>query len=104
MSRRERITLRLQNEFTFSHLSVEDESHQHHVPEHAQTHYKVILVSADFIGVSRVNRHKLINQLLKEEFNQGMHALSMHLYTPDEWLKKNQTLLQSPSCQDGYQH
>lgn len=104
MSRRARIELKLQNEYTFVYLSVEDESHQHHVPENAQTHYKVILVSADFIGLTRVNRHKLINQLLKEEFNQGMHALSMHLYTPDEWSKKNQDPLVSPSCKDGYQH
>lgn len=103
MSRRECIELRLQNEYTFVYLSVEDESHQHHVPENAQTHYKVILVSADFIGLTRVNRHKLINQLLKEEFNHGMHALSMHLYTPDEWSKKNQAPLQSPSCKDGYE-
>jgi BolA protein len=104
MPRKERIEHQLSTEFTPLFLTVEDESSQHHVPKDAQTHYKITMASAQFVQVSRVNRHRLVNHLLKEEFNTGMHALSMHLYTPEEWETKSTTTPASPSCRDGYQN
>ena len=103
MSRKERIELILTKELSPVFLQVDDESAKHHVPEGAQTHFKVIAVSSKFAALTPVARHRLVNQLLKSEFAEGLHALSMHLYTAEEWDKKS-NVLSSPSCRDGYKH
>ncbi|MGL5148929.1 MAG: BolA family protein, partial [Plesiomonas shigelloides] len=85
------------------HLEVLNESYMHSVPEGAQTHFKLVVVSAAFEGQRLIGRHRAINQLLAEELANGVHALSMHTYTPSEW----QALLsvpQSPQCRGGFGH
>ena len=104
MSRRQRIEEKLTLECSPTYLLVEDESKNHHVPQNAQTHYKIVLASPIFNDLTRISRHRIINNLLKNEFDEGMHALSMHLFTPDEWKIQNQSVLNSPSCKDGYKN
>ncbi|HHF7374411.1 BolA family protein [Legionella bozemanae] len=102
MSRKNRIEKLVSQELVPVYLNVEDESANHHVPEGAQTHFKITVVSSRFIDLSRIARHRLLNQLLKEEFELGLHALSMHLFTPDEWNDRNKTVLQSSVCKGGF--
>ena len=104
MSRRDRIEHLLTQELAPIYLNVEDESANHHVPEGAQTHFKVTAVSSRFIDLTRIARHRLLNHLLADEFNLGLHALSMHLFTPDEWEKNHNTIMKSPACKDGYKN
>jgi BolA protein len=104
MSRKERIEQQLSTKFAPLFLTVEDESGNHHVPENAQTHYKITMASPQFTHTTRINRHRLINDLLKNEFETGMHALSMYLYSPEEWETKNHSVPPSPSCLDGYKN
>ena len=104
MTRKERIEQHLVTGFNPVILQVEDESKNHHVPENAQTHYKITMVTEQFTELSRIQRHRLINQLLKEEFDTGMHALSMHLYSPIEWETQDKSQLKSPACRDGYKN
>jgi BolA protein len=103
-SRKERLEHQLTTELSPDFLSVEDESHHHHVPEGAQTHFKVIAVSSKFIDLGRVARHRLVNHLLYKEFDLGLHALSLHLYTADEWTSKGKSVSNSPACKDGYKN
>lgn len=62
-------------------LEVIDESHQHHGHsgwrEGGETHYRVIIRAAAFDGLSRVERHRLVNALLAAEFGSGLHALAV---------------------------
>lgn len=102
MSRKFRIEELLKQELTPAYLNVEDESANHHVPEGAQTHFKVTVVSFRFNDLSKIARHRLLNHLLYKEFELGLHALSMHLFTPDEWEKRNNTVAQSPACRGGF--
>lgn len=104
MSRKERIEEQLNSNLSPAFLNVEDESGNHHVPEGAQTHFKVTAVSAQFKDLSRIARHRLVNDLLKAEFALGLHALSMHLYTAEEWELKKDSVLKSPACKDGYKN
>ncbi len=76
--------------------SVDNESHGHQVPQGSETHFKVCVVDAAFEGMNRVRRHQLIYQLLAEELTQGVHALALHLHTPQEWQGQAP---QSPPCQ-----
>ena len=57
-------------------------SHQHaghsSSPETGESHYHIIISSQKFQSKSRVEIHRMINKLLKEEeFDQGLHALSI---------------------------
>lgn len=84
-----------------THLEVIDESHMHSVPEGAQSHFKVTVVSKAFEGESLINRHRRINSLLKQAFTGSLHALALHTMTPDEWFKKGGNSPDSPECLGG---
>jgi acid stress-induced BolA-like protein IbaG/YrbA len=49
------------------------------------THFEALVVSADFAGKSRVQRHQLVYQALGERMREEIHALSMQTLTPAEW-------------------
>ena len=42
-----------------------------------ETHYKLILQSALFDEVSRIDRQRMIMDLLTDEFTSGLHALEI---------------------------
>ena len=104
MSRNQRINQLLISELAPLHLEVENESNKHHVPEGSETHFKVILVTELFINQTKIARHRMINKLLANELNSGLHALSLHLFTPEEWQAREGTTAKSPACRDGYRH
>mmetsp|Transcript_33014 Transcript_33014/g.53393 ORF Transcript_33014/g.53393 Transcript_33014/m.53393 type:complete len:99 (+) Transcript_33014:54-350(+) len=53
--------------------------------------FELYLVSKEFDGVSLLERHRMVQNLLKEEIKQ-IHALSMKTWTPEQWSKKKQKL------------
>lgn len=87
-SREARIRALLAQALEPESLEVEDESASH--AGHAgarpggETHYHARIVSARFLGLSRVARQRLVNAALAEEFAQGLHAFSMTLKAPGE--------------------
>ncbi|MGM0703129.1 MAG: BolA family protein [Pseudomonadota bacterium] len=79
-------------------LAVENESHRHAVPPNSETHFKVTLVSERFEGLMPVKRHQRIYALLADELSGPVHALALHLYTPQEWEASGQMRPDSPNC------
>ncbi len=69
-------------------LSVLDESHQHvgHAGwrEGGETHFRLDIVSAAFAGKSRVERHRMVNDVLADAFQRGLHALAIKARAPGE--------------------
>jgi BolA protein len=69
-------------------LEIEDESHKHagHVGARPgiSTHFHIQIVSDAFTPLSRVERHRLIHDILKEELAGPIHALSLSLRSPKE--------------------
>lgn len=105
MSRSARIEQVLNTALTPLHLEVENESHMHSVPANSETHFKVLAVSAAFTGKSRIDRQRMINDLLKNELQTGLHALTQKTLTPEEWEKqKAQLNFDSPECLGGSKH
>ncbi|MFI0474312.1 BolA family protein [Halomonas sp. HMF6819] len=82
-------------------LRVENESHMHNVPANSETHFKVTLVSDSFEAMMPVKRHQQIYALLADELGGPVHALAMHLYTPEEWAARNEERPNSPNCRGG---
>lgn len=52
--------------------------------------FAVAIVSSAFEGKTQIARHRLVNSLLKDEFDAGLHALSLRLKTPKEWEKTDE--------------
>jgi BolA protein len=101
MNRRERIEERLQSGLSPLHVEVTDESHMHSVPEGAESHFKVLVVSDRFSGAKLVSRHRMVNELLRDELGSGLHALALHTWTPEEWFDKGGAAPASPPCLGG---
>lgn len=76
-------------------LDVVDDSASHagHAGARAggQTHYNVAITASAFQGLSRVARHRLVNDALRPEFDTGLHALSLTLRTPAEAAQSPET-------------
>lgn len=85
-----------------SHLEVINESHMHNVPKGSETHFKVVVVSARFDGLSPVKRHQLVYGALAEELRMkgGVHALAITSRTPTEW-EASPEANASPKCLGG---
>ena len=86
MTRAERMLAALQARFGEASIEVEDESHLHAghagAPRAGESHYRVRIESAAFRGLSRIERHRLIHDILKEELAAGVHALALELSVP----------------------
>ena len=81
-------------------LEVLNESHMHGGPA-TDSHFRLTVVSSRFTDMNRVGRHRLIYRLLSAELAGDIHALALHLYTPDEWQQRDRTIPASPDCRGG---
>jgi BolA family transcriptional regulator, general stress-responsive regulator len=81
MTRDERIHTILKEHLSPSNLQVINDSHQHAghsaSPGTGDSHYQIIIVSNVFQDKSRLEIHRIVNSLLKDEFEHGLHALSI---------------------------
>ncbi|CAH0703026.1 unnamed protein product [Spodoptera exigua] len=84
------------------HLDVINESYMHNVPKGAETHFKVVVVSDKFEGLPLIKRHRLINDILKDELQSGVHALSIVAKTPQQWDSSDKVVESSPTCKGGF--
>ncbi|MCD0423770.1 BolA family transcriptional regulator [Rubrivivax sp. JA1024] len=88
MGTQDTITKKLREAFTPESLDVIDESHLHegHAGHsgRSETHFRVNIVSAAFAGKSRIDRHRMVNDLLAPELKGGVHALAIKAKAPDE--------------------
>ena len=102
MTRQERIHKRLNDGLAPAHLTVIDESSQHNVPAGSETHFNVVVVSEGFDDMRHVQRHRRVHDLLREELDDGLHALTLTLWTPPEYAERGKdATLASPSCMGG---
>jgi BolA family transcriptional regulator, general stress-responsive regulator len=74
-------------------LDVVNESELHaghrNSPGTGESHFRILVVSEAFQGKSRIERHRLVNELLKEELAGGVHALALSTLAPGEVLPKS---------------
>jgi BolA-like protein 1 len=101
VNRQERIERALADAFGPEQLVVENESHTHSVPKGSETHFKVLVVSEAFAGQGLVARQRRVNELLRGEFAEGLHALSLRLLTPEQWRAGAGEGFVSPACRGG---
>lgn len=51
-------------------------------------HYKVVVVSESFAGKMLIERHKMVNEALREPLKGPIHALTIEAHTPEQWQKR----------------
>ena len=88
MSAEQRIKEKLMVALTPIRLDVINESHMHaghrSSPGTGESHFRVLIVSDVFTGKSRVERHRMVNEALKGDVGQAIHALALATYAPGE--------------------
>ena len=100
MSMQQRIEQKVRAGLPVLQCSVENESGSHSVPRGSETHFRLVLVSTGFAGLSLVKRHQLVYGLLRVELGGGVHALALHTYTPEDWDARG-AAPDSPACRGG---
>ena len=94
-TRQSKITNILKENYNPIHLEVINESYKHRVPENFETHFKIIIVSQNFVEKSQIKIHQEIYKQLQSEIGEKtdnkLHALSIISRTPEEWDKLNIT-------------
>jgi len=101
LSVRESIEAKMTEALAPVHLDVINESHMHSVPPGSESHFKLVIVSDRFEGLSRVKRHRTVNGILEKELREDLHALSMETLTAAEWADRHGRTLDSPACLGG---
>jgi BolA protein len=88
VDRRTRIEAALRDRLAAMHVEVVDESHLHAGHAGARDgrgHFRALVVSPSFEGLSRVAAQRLVYEALAEELRTEIHALSLRTLTPAEW-------------------
>lgn len=98
MKLQESIESKLQSDLKPAQLEVVNESHLHSSGLGAESHFKVLVVSDVFLGLSRVRRQQKVYTLLAQELQGGVHAFSLRLLTHEEWKQGGGDGFQSPQC------
>jgi BolA protein len=92
MTARDTIAKKLKEAFAPESLDVIDESSLHEGHGGArpggETHFRIYIVSQAFAGKSRIDRHRMVNTLLADEFSSTVHALAIHAHAPGEGARR----------------
>lgn len=69
------------------YFDLQDDSHlhAHHSGNHGGGHYRIIVVSDQFVGKTRLNRQRMIKDALADLFAHDIHSLSIKAATPEEY-------------------
>ncbi len=72
-----------------SFIELNDESHLHagHVGSNpkGESHFQLLIVSTQFEGVNRVQRQRMVYEVLAEELKERVHALALKTLTQKEY-------------------
>ena len=89
MKRRSKIEKIIKEVFTPYYFSVLDVSEEHRghqsFQENVESHFEIVIVSKIFNNKSKIDRHRMVNQILKEEYLSDLHSVTIKALTPEEF-------------------
>ena len=91
MKRKLKIEQKIKENLNVEILKVENvsESHRGHAGfvEGVETHFNIFIISESFKGINKIERQRILNNLLKNEFKNDLHSASYTLLTKSEFIK-----------------
>ena len=51
--------------------------------------FEAVVVSSQFIGISRVQQHQRVDQALRDRMRSDIHELSLTTFTLEDWAQWN---------------
>jgi len=84
---RERIEAILRGRFQPARLEIRDDSAAHAGHAGAASgggHFDILIVAAEFEGKSLLDRHRLVNEALRDLIGREIHALALKTRAPSE--------------------
>ena len=89
MKRQSKIEKIIKEVFTPYYFSVLDVSEEHRghqsFQENVESHFEIVIVSKIFNNKSKIDRHRMVNQILKEEYLSDLHSVTIKALTPEEF-------------------
>ncbi|XP_055954017.1 bolA-like protein 2 [Argiope bruennichi] len=86
------IQKKLEKELEATFVSVEDMS------DGCGAKFNAIVVTPKFEGVPLLQRHRMVNEVLKEEMN-SIHAFTQKTLTPEQWEKQKSANVVNLKCE-----
>ena len=71
----EQVRSYIQDSLACDHVEVVGDGH----------HFEAVIVSPEFRGKTRVQRHQVVYRALGDRMREEIHALSMKTLTPEDW-------------------
>ena len=89
MKRKLKIEKILQDNFHPYFFLVKDVSEEHrghrNFKENVESHFEIVIVSKIFNNKSKIDRHRMVNQTLKEEYLSDLHSVTIRALTVEEF-------------------
>ena len=89
MKRKLKLEKIIMNCFKPHFFSILDVSEQHrghrNFKQDVESHFEIIIVSEKFKKIKNIDRHRMVNKCLKEEFLTDLHSVIIKTYTIDEY-------------------
>ena len=91
MNRKSKIEKLIINHINPYFFSVKDVSEEHRghqsFKEDIESHFEIIIVAEKFYGANKIERHRIVNKILKEDFLSDLHSVSLKAYSIQEYKK-----------------
>ena len=85
----EKIIINYFEPYFFSVLDVSEQHRGHqNFRDNVESHFEIIIVSKKFVNRNKIDRHRMVNKFLKEEFSSDLHSVIIRAYTIDEYIKR----------------
>ena len=82
----EKIILESLDPYFYSVLDVSEQHRGHqNFKENVESHFEIIVVTDRFIDIGRIDRHRMVNDSLKDEFLSDLHSVIIKTYTVEEY-------------------
>jgi len=77
----------IKNKLNVKYINIDDftQQHRNHTQSNNGGHFKLTVVSDDFINISLIERHKKIYSIVNKMLKKEIHALSIQAYSETEF-------------------
>ena len=91
MNRKLKIEKMISDDINPYFFSVKDVSEEHRghqsFKEDIESHFEIIIVTEKFHNKNKIERHRIVNKILKEEFLSDLHSVTLKAFSIQEYDK-----------------